>query len=79
LLETGVGRLHNVALASLANFSLPGDVSASERYYDEDLIDPPVAVTPRGTIRVPDGPGIGHEVVMARLSKFSVRRETLVS
>lgn len=77
LLETGIGRLHNVALSSLPNFTLPGDVSASERYYEEDLIDPPVVVSKQGTIRVPTGPGIGHEVRLDRVRKFSVKSAAL--
>ena len=75
LLETGVGRAHNVALATLPGFTLPGDISASERYYAEDVIDPPVTVTPQGTIVVPKGPGIGYTVVEKRLSRYCVRRE----
>lgn len=74
LLETGIGRLHNVALASLPGFTLPGDVSASERYYAEDLIDPPVTMSRQGTIAVPTGPGMGHAVVTERLERVSVRR-----
>jgi O-succinylbenzoate synthase len=79
LLETGVGRAHNVALASLPGFTLPGDISASERYYAEDVIDPPVVVTPQGTIVVPKGPGIGYNVVERRLSRYCVRREFVLS
>jgi len=75
LLETGIGRAHNIALATLPNFSLPGDISASDRYYAEDIIDPPVTVTPRGTIPVPTGPGIGYNVVDRRVSLYSVRKE----
>jgi o-succinylbenzoate synthase len=79
LLETGVGRAHNIALATLPNFTLPGDISASERYYREDVIDPPVTVTPQGTIRVSQGPGIGYTVVESRLSRYCVRREYVLS
>ncbi|HLF94890.1 MAG TPA: o-succinylbenzoate synthase [Planctomycetota bacterium] len=79
LLETGVGRAHNIALATLPNFTLPGDVSASERYYQEDVIDPPVTVTPQGTIVVPQGPGIGYTVVESRLARYCVRREYVLS
>ncbi|HVR83314.1 MAG TPA: o-succinylbenzoate synthase, partial [Planctomycetota bacterium] len=74
-LETGVGRAHNIALASLPNFTLPGDISASDRYYSEDIIDPPVTVTPQGTILVPQGPGIGYNVVDRRVSLYSMRKE----
>jgi O-succinylbenzoate synthase len=73
LLETGIGRLHNVALATLPNFSLPGDISGSDRYYEEDLIDPPVQVTSEGLIRVPQGPGLGHRVDLDRVRKFSLK------
>ena len=75
MLETGVGRAHNIALATLPNFTLPGDISASDRYYAEDVIDPPVTVTPQGTILVPKAPGIGYNVVEKRLSRYCVRRE----
>jgi len=79
LLETGVGRAHNIALATLPNFTLPGDISASERYYKEDVIDPPVTVTPQGTLIVPQGPGIGYTVVESRLARYCVRREYVLS
>ncbi len=59
MLESGVGRAHNVAMSSLDNFTLPGDVSASQRYWEEDLIAPEVEVTPDGRIGMPTGPGIG--------------------
>ena len=67
MLESGIGRAHNLHLSTLPNFSLPGDVAASRRYYDPDLIDPPIEVSPEGTIRVPQGPGIGVDVVAERL------------
>jgi O-succinylbenzoate synthase len=79
LLETGVGRAHNVALATLPNFTLPGDIGASDRYYREDVVDPPVMVTSRGTILVPQGPGIGYNVVESRLGRYCVRREHVLS
>jgi O-succinylbenzoate synthase len=59
MLETGIGRAANVALAALPNFALPGDTSASDRYYAHDLTDPVVLVD--GTVAVPTGPGIGAE------------------
>ena len=62
MLETGIGRAHNIARSSLSTFCLPGDVSASQRYYARDTISPPVTVSPQGTIRVPDGPGIGFDL-----------------
>src|SRR6202042_3815278 len=63
MLETGIGRAHNIALSSLDNFSLPGDVSASKRYWKEDIIEPEVTVSPLGEIEVPDGIGSGVTVL----------------
>jgi O-succinylbenzoate synthase len=74
MLETGVGRAHNVALASLPNFTLPGDTSASRRYFQEDIVEPPFELNRDGTLSVPRGPGIGVEVVQERLDKYTVRR-----
>jgi O-succinylbenzoate synthase len=79
LLETGVGRAHNIALATLPGFTLPGDISASERYYAEDVIEPPVTITPQGTLRVPEGPGIGYTVAERKLAHYCVRRELVLS
>jgi O-succinylbenzoate synthase len=79
LLESGIGRAHNIALATLPNFTLPGDISASERYYHEDVVDPAVTVTARGTIKAPEGPGIGYNVVEQRLARYCVRREYVLS
>lgn len=62
MLETGIGRAHNVALASLPNFRLPGDTSASNRYWDRDIVHPAFELRPDGTLAVPTGPGIGVEV-----------------
>lgn len=77
MLESGIGRAHNIAMATLKGFSLPGDVSASARYWEEDIINPPVTVTPRGTIVVPDKPGIGFEVNRERLDHLTVRCERI--
>jgi O-succinylbenzoate synthase len=77
MLESGIGRAHNIAMATLAGFSLPGDVSASARYWESDIINPPVTVTPRGTIVVPDKPGIGFEVNRERIDHLTVRRERI--
>ncbi len=57
MLESGIGRAHNIAMSTLPNFTLPGDVSASKRYWTEDIIEPEVEVSPRGTIKVPTRPG----------------------
>jgi o-succinylbenzoate synthase len=78
MLESGIGRAHNIALSTLPNFSLPGDVTASRRYWEEDIIEPEVTVSPRGTIRVPQGPGIGFEPRRERIEKLTVREERLV-
>jgi O-succinylbenzoate synthase len=78
MLESGIGRAHNIALSTLPNFTLPGDVSASKRYWAEDIIEPEVTVSERGTIRVPTGPGIGFEPRRERIEKLTVRKERLV-
>jgi o-succinylbenzoate synthase len=77
MLESGIGRLHNVHLQTLPGFTLPGDTSASSRYFVEDLIDPPVTVTSRGTIAVPEQPGIGHEILWDRVEAATRHREVL--
>jgi O-succinylbenzoate synthase len=77
MLETGIGRAHNIALSTLANFSLPGDVSASKRYWKEDIIDPEVEVSPQGMIAISDKPGTGYRVKTDLIEKFTVRKETL--
>ena len=77
MLESGIGRAHNIAMATLAGFTLPGDVSASARYWAEDIIEPPVTVSSRGTISAPDKPGIGYEVNNARVAELTVRSETV--
>ena len=73
LLETGVGRAANLALASLPNFTLPGDLSASDRYYEQDLIDPPVRLESDGTIAVPAAPGLGVTVRLDRVEAVTTR------
>jgi o-succinylbenzoate synthase len=77
MLESGIGRAHNIAMSSLSNFSLPGDVSASRRYWDQDIIEPEVEVSRRGTIRVPFGPGIGYTPRLGRIESLTARREVL--
>ncbi len=76
MLESGIGRAGNVAMASLPNFTLPGDLSASKRYYKEDIVTPEFIVNPDGTMDVPVKPGIGVEVNMAMLDKVTVRSES---
>ena len=68
MLESGIGRAHNIHLSTLPNFSLPGDIAASRRYYAPDLIDPEIEVRADGTIAVPDGPGIGVHIVADRVA-----------
>jgi O-succinylbenzoate synthase len=75
MLETGIGRVHNIHLSSLENFRLPGDVSASKRYWKEDIVDPEVTVSPQGTIRVPEGPGTGFRVKEDLVEKITVKKE----
>src|ERR1700726_1300495 len=77
MLESGIGRAHNIALSTLSNFILPGDVSASQRYWREDIIEPEIVVSPGGAIRVPTGPGIGFEPRLDRIEKLTVRSEHL--
>jgi O-succinylbenzoate synthase len=74
MLESGIGRAHNLALASLPNFTLPGDISASDRYWTEDIIETPFVLNADGTIDVPAGPGIGVKVLRDRLDKLTVRK-----
>lgn len=76
LLETGIGRAANLALASLPNFRLPSDLSASDRYYHEDLIDPPVTLNGDGTVTVPSTPGLGVHVRLDRVEQHTVRKAT---
>jgi O-succinylbenzoate synthase len=77
MLESGVGRSHNIALSSLENFSLPGDVSASARYWAEDIIEPEVTVSPKGEITIPDTPGRGYEVRTDLVERLTVRKEEI--
>jgi o-succinylbenzoate synthase len=74
MLESGIGRAHNVHLASLAPFTLPADLSASDRYYTRDLIDPPFELGPGSTLSVPTGPGLGVAIDTAALRR--ARRST---
>ena len=78
MLEAGIGRAHNMALSTLENFTLPGDVSASKRYWAEDIITPEITVSAQGTIRVPAVPGIGFEPRLDLIEKLTVRKERLV-
>jgi O-succinylbenzoate synthase len=77
MLESGIGRAHNIALSTLPNFTLPGDVSASKRYWERDITYPAVEVTPFGTIMVPTGPGFGYEIDHEYVKYLTVREETI--
>ena len=77
MLESGIGRAHNIAMSTLANFTLPGDISASRRYWAEEIIEPEVEVTRQGTIRVPTSPGIGYTPRMDRIESLTRRMEVL--
>lgn len=78
MLESGIGRAGNVALASLPGFILPGDISASKKYYKEDIVEPAFTVNKDGTMDVPKGPGIGVEINEKRLDKVTVKKEIFV-
>jgi O-succinylbenzoate synthase len=74
MFELGVGRAHNIALSSLPNFTMPGDTSASDRYWTQDIVEPAVAFIRPGTIAVPSGHGIGYEVNHKALDRITVRK-----
>jgi O-succinylbenzoate synthase len=78
MLESGIGRAHNIALSTLPGFTLPGDVSASARYWEEDIIEPPVTVSGDGTIKAPTDAGIGFAVNENRIDALTVHRETIL-
>jgi O-succinylbenzoate synthase len=73
MLESGVGRAHNIAMSTLSGFTLPGDVSASNRYWDEDIIEPEVEVSSRGTIKAPTAPGLGYKVKAPLVDSLTTR------
>jgi O-succinylbenzoate synthase len=77
MLESGIGRAANIHLSTLPNFSLPGDVAASKRYFDPDLIDPPIEVAADGTIAVPQGPGLGVAIRHDRIEQATLRETSL--
>jgi O-succinylbenzoate synthase len=79
MLESGVGRAHNIALSTLENFRLPGDVSASKRYWKEDIIEPEVEVRADGMIVISDEAGTGYHVREDLVRKLTVREETFRS
>ncbi|GAC1668750.1 MAG: o-succinylbenzoate synthase [Candidatus Acidiferrum sp.] len=77
MLESGIGRAHNLALSTLANFTLPGDVAASKRYWSEDIINPEVVVSSQGTVRSSSAPGIGYVPVLSRIEKLTAKSARL--
>ena len=77
MLESGIGRAHNIALASLPGFTLPGDISASSRYFERDIISPGVVVAADGTVAVPDGPGLGFDVDLSFIESLTETRVSL--
>jgi o-succinylbenzoate synthase len=79
MLESGIGRAHNIAMSTLEGFTLPGDVSASKRYWHEDIIEPEVSLTKEGTIIAPDEAGIGFKVKRERIDRLAVRRQLISS
>jgi len=79
MLESGIGRVHNIHLSTLPGFTLPGDVAASRRYFEPDIIEPPVEVASDGTIAVPSGPGLGVSIDRDRLDRVAVRSTILKS
>ena len=76
MLESGVGRAHNIAMSTLPGFTIPGDVSASSRYWHEDIIEPEVQVSPRGTISIPKTPGIGYAVKLDLIERLTRRKNS---
>jgi O-succinylbenzoate synthase len=77
MLESGIGRAQNIALSSLQNFTLPGDVSASRRYWKEDIVDPEITVSPRGTITQLNLPGSGYRVKEKFIEELTARKEEM--
>jgi len=79
MLETGIGRAHNVALSTLPNFRLPGDVSASKRYWKEDIVEPEITVSPQGTIEISQESGTGYEIRRDLIERLTTRKDTITS
>jgi O-succinylbenzoate synthase len=77
MLESGIGRSHNIALSTLENYSLPGDVSASKRYWAEDIIEPEVTVSPSGEIAISDASGRGFDVRTDLVERLTVRKHEI--
>ena len=77
MLESGIGRAHNIAISTLAGYTMPGDVSASKRYWHEDIISPEVTVSTNGTITASENPGIGFEINHDLINKLTIRQVLL--
>jgi len=77
MLESGIGRAHNIALSTLPGFVLPGDVSASQRYWARDIVIPPVEISAQGAIAIRDEPGFGYEIDREYLDSITVRQEVV--
>ncbi|MFD1706869.1 o-succinylbenzoate synthase [Siminovitchia sediminis] len=78
MLETGIGRAHNIALTSLSNFTIPGDTAPSSHYWDEDIIEPEVTMD-QGIIQVQKGPGIGFDINREKLEQLTVEKESITT
>jgi O-succinylbenzoate synthase len=76
MLETGVGRASNLAFASLENFTLPGDISATERYYEQDITNEVFILNSDSTIDVPSGPGLGISINEGALARYTLTKST---
>jgi len=79
MMESGIGRAHNIALTSLENFTIPGDTSASSRYFEEDIVDPEVSLYAPGVLKVPSEPGIGYQINTKTWMKFLRKQEVFQS
>ncbi|GAB0166803.1 o-succinylbenzoate synthase [Lysinibacillus sp. CTST325] len=74
MLESGIGRAHNIAITTLSNFTIPGDTAPSSRYWYEDIIEPEIVMDEQGHIQVSDLPGIGYNVVQDKLEKYTIEK-----
>lgn len=79
MLESGIGRAHNIAMSTLAGFTLQGDVSASKRYWHDDIIEPAVEISANGAITAQEKPGIGFEIKRDKIERISKRRTVIAS
>ncbi|GED69018.1 o-succinylbenzoate synthase [Brevibacillus reuszeri] len=76
MIESGVGRAHNIAITTLPNFTIPGDTAASSRYWEEDIVEPGVELVAPGQLAVPESPGIGYKVNTNAVGKYAIRSAT---